>query len=63
MAKSRIQINADSDANRGFVSKSYKLHTSTVQQIKDLSSELNISQGQIIAEALKCYVAHVKKPN
>lgn len=63
MAKSRSEITKQSDESRSVVSKSYKLHTSIVQEIKSLSEELQITQGELIAEALKLYKEHAKKPD
>ncbi len=37
MTKSRSEINQRSNERRGILSKSYKLHESTVEQIKVLS--------------------------
>ncbi len=63
MAKSRSEINQESNERRGVVSKSFKLHESTVDLVKTLSEETGKSQAQIITEALKMYAENVKKPD
>ena len=51
MAKSRIEINQDSDIKRGMASKTYKLPTEIITLIEQLAQEKGISQGKVIAEA------------
>ncbi|WP_434278953.1 hypothetical protein [Acinetobacter sp. CE-15] len=63
MAKSRSEINQESNERRGIVSKSYKLHESTVEQIKSLSESTGESQAKIITEAVKLYVEQLNKPD
>ena len=63
MAKSRSEINQESNERRGVVSKSFKLHESTVDLVKALSEETGKSQAQIITEALKMYAENAKKPD
>lgn len=55
MAKSRIEINQDSDIKRGMASKTYKLPTEIITLIEQLAQEKGISQGKVIAEALALY--------
>ncbi|RYL27121.1 ribbon-helix-helix protein, CopG family [Acinetobacter piscicola] len=62
MAKSRTQINEESNAKRGIVNKAFKLHESTVDLVKDLAEKTGISQAQIVTEALKMYEQNLKKP-
>lgn len=54
MAKSRVQINADSDAKRGYKTKGLKLHVDTIAMLEQLSVKLNKPQNQIVTEAIKC---------
>lgn len=55
MPKSRVEIQAKSDAKRGVVSKTYKLHQDDVELIKSLAERLNIPQNQLIMEAVRAY--------
>jgi len=63
MTKSRSEINQRSNERRGILSKSYKLHESTVEQIKVLSWSTGESQAKIITEAVKLYAEQLNKPN
>ena len=63
MAKSRSEINQESNERRGIVSKSYKLHESTVEQLKSLSESTGESQAKIITEAVKLYAEQLNKPD
>lgn len=55
MPKSRAQIQAKSDAKRGVVSKTYKLHQDDVELIKSLAERLGIPQNQLIMDAIRAY--------
>lgn len=59
--KSRVEINRDSDAKRGIMSKTFKLHESTVDLVKELSAQTDKSQAQIITEALQMYKDQLSK--
>lgn len=59
--KTRTQINADSDAKRGIVTKSYKLHRDDVEMIKQIAQDLNMAQNELIVKAIKEYAERQKK--
>lgn len=52
MALSRTQINARSEAKRGIVTKSFKIHQSVSDEIEHLSVALGLSKGKIIEKAV-----------
>ncbi|MFB6350062.1 hypothetical protein ACFBZI_11575 [Moraxella sp. ZJ142] len=56
MAKSRSEIQAKSDAKRGIISKTYKLHQDDVALIKEYAERLGIPQNQLIINAVRAYV-------
>ena len=63
MAKSRQEINDESNARRGVVNKSFKLHQNTVDLVKQLSEDTGKSQAQLVTEALALYAEQLKKPD
>lgn len=52
MAKTRSEIQSESDAKRGVVAKTYKLPKELVDQIASLSAQLEMTQAQLIQEAI-----------
>lgn len=59
--KTRTQIQSDSDAKRGIVTKSYKLHRDDVEMIKQIAQDLNMAQNELIVKAIKAYAEQQKK--
>ncbi len=56
MAKSRVQINADSDKKRGVKTKGFKLHLDTIALIEQIAKENNISQAELIKQSVELFV-------
>lgn len=52
MALSRTEINARSEAKRGIVTKSFKIHQSVSDEIDRLAVELGLSKGKVIEQAI-----------
>ncbi|MDY4280835.1 MAG: ribbon-helix-helix protein, CopG family [[Pasteurella] mairii] len=55
MVMSRAEINAKSEAKRGIVTKSFKIHRSVSEEIDRLSIELGISKGKVLEEAISYF--------
>ncbi|MDG6247035.1 ribbon-helix-helix protein, CopG family [Glaesserella parasuis] len=55
MALSRTEINARSEAKRGIVTKSFKIHQSVSEQIDCLAVELGISKGKVLEQAIELF--------
>lgn len=53
MAMSIAEIQKRSDIKRGVKTKGFKLHLDTIALIEQLSEELNISQAQLITQAVQ----------
>lgn len=53
MAKSRNEINEESNKRRGIVNKAFKLHQSTVDAIRSFSDDSEKSQAQLITNAFE----------
>lgn len=62
MALSRAEINQRSNEKLGATTKTYKLKIQTIEQIKQLSEQLGISQSQLISNAISAY-AEQKSPS
>ncbi|MBS9781330.1 MAG: ribbon-helix-helix protein, CopG family [Gammaproteobacteria bacterium] len=52
MAKSKAQIQKESDARRGVKDKKFQLPLTTIDKIKQLSDERGISQSQLIVQLI-----------
>lgn len=52
MVKTRSEIQSESDAKRGVVAKTYKLPKELVDQIASLAAQLEMTQAQLIQEAV-----------
>lgn len=59
--KTRTQIQTDSDAKRGIMTKSYKLHRDDVELIKKIAEQLNMAQNELIVKAIKEYAEKHQK--
>lgn len=53
--KTRSQIQAESDARRGVVRKSFTLQSDDVRLIKESAERLGIPQNQLIMDAVRAY--------
>lgn len=60
MAKSITEIQAKSDMKRGLKVKGFKLHVDDIALIEQASTDLNISQAQLITDAVKFYLENKK---
>lgn len=58
--KTRSQIQADSDAKRGIITKSYKLHRDDVELIKQTAEQLDMAQNELIVKAVRAYLESQK---
>lgn len=58
MALSRTEINARSEAKRGIVTKSFKIHQSVSNEIDRLALELGLSKGKVIEQAILLLKQH-----
>lgn len=56
MVLTRAEIQRKSDEKRGMKTKGFKLHVDDIVLIEDASSKLNISQSQLIIDAVKFYL-------
>ncbi|OCG24194.1 MULTISPECIES: hypothetical protein [unclassified Gilliamella] len=61
MAKSITEIQAKSDQKRGVKVKGFKLHVDDIALIEQASKNLDVSQAQLIVDAVKFYLDN-KKP-
>ncbi len=52
MAKSRAEIQKESDKRRGVKLKTFQLPLTTIDKIKQLSDERGISQSQLIVQLI-----------
>lgn len=55
MAKSRTEIQKQSDDRRGVTTKTYRLPKDTVVEIAELAKQQNVPQGALIVEMLAVY--------
>lgn len=60
MALSRVEINKRSDDKRGVKTKGIKLHLDTIALLKQLSTDLNMSESKIVTDAINSYAKKVK---
>lgn len=60
MAKTIAEIQAKSDQKRGVKVKGFKLHLDDIALIEKASNDLNVSQAQLIVDAVKYYLENNK---
>ncbi|QLB20088.1 ribbon-helix-helix protein, CopG family [Vespertiliibacter pulmonis] len=61
MAMSIAEIQKRSDIKRGVKVKGFKLHLDTIALIEQLSKELNISQTQLVTQAVQQFAEQQNK--
>ncbi|WP_323842971.1 hypothetical protein [Moraxella sp. Pampa] len=54
--KTRSQIQAESDARRGVVRKSFTLQADDVAFIKESAQRLGLAQNELIVQAVRAFV-------
>lgn len=58
MALTRAQINERSNEKRGIKNKAFKLHVDDIDMIKATAKELNMSEANLVVQAVKYFKEH-----